>query len=141
MKFRNLGKKYLVKLEKGEDIINALTKFCQEQGIKSGIVVNGIGGVSEVVLKYFNLEKKEYIAKKFSGKNFELLSLSGNISLLENKPFLHLHAVLGDEKYQVFGGHLDSAIVAVTAEIIIDPSTEFVSRKMDNKFDLNLLDF
>ncbi|MFA6089566.1 MAG: PPC domain-containing DNA-binding protein, partial [Candidatus Woesearchaeota archaeon] len=92
MKSKKINNGYIIRLEKGEEIIELLTKFCKNNKIKSGIIT-GIGGTDNACLKYYDLEKKEYLSKKFSGKNYEIVSLNGNISLIKNEPFMHIHAV------------------------------------------------
>lgn len=139
MKFKKIKNGYVVKLEKGEEIIESLTKFCRDNNIKAGFIA-GIGAADNVVLKYYNKEKKEYLSKKFSGESYEIISLSGNISLLGDKPFLHVHIALSQADYKVFGGHLGSADITVTGEIIITSCDSRIKRKLDNDFGLNLFD-
>lgn len=139
MKSKKLNNGYILKLEKGEEIISALTKFCEDNDIKSGSVA-GVGGTDDVSLKYYDLAKGDYISKTFGGKNYEIISLNGNISLVKEKPFIHIHAVLGDSDYNAFGGHLGSALVAITCEITINLADDVFNRKLDNEFKLNFLD-
>ena len=139
MKSKKLNNGYIIKLEKGEEIVFALTKFCEDNDIKSGSIA-GVGGTDNVSLKYYDLAKGEYISKKFSGKNYEIISLNGNISLVNGKPFVHIHTVLGDSDYNAFGGHLGSALIAITCEITIHLADDLFNRKLDNEFKLNFLD-
>ncbi|MEO2152751.1 MAG: DUF296 domain-containing protein, partial [Thermococcus sp.] len=37
---------------------------------------------------------------------FELLTLLGNVSIKDGRPFAHLHVTLGNASGDVFGGHL-----------------------------------
>ena len=84
--------------------------------------------------------KKEYIPKRFAeGINYEIITLNGNISRLEGKPFVHVHITLGDQNYKVFGGHLGSANISITAEIYINVVDEAIDRKLDEGFKLNFL--
>ncbi|KKS99422.1 MAG: hypothetical protein UV76_C0020G0001, partial [Candidatus Nomurabacteria bacterium GW2011_GWA2_43_15] len=85
--------------------------------------------------------KGEYLPKRFSGKNYEIVSLNGNISLVEDKPFVHLHIMLGDSDYRTFGGHLGSAVVDITCEIAINMSDSVINRKFNNEFKVNFWDF
>ncbi len=119
--------------------MEALAKFCEEKNIKSGSIA-GLGGTDNAWIKYYDLKKKKYISKKFSGKNYEIISLNGNISGLNRKPFLHVHAALGDSNFKVFGGHLGSAVIAITGEIIINVTDSVIKRKLDDEFKLNFLD-
>lgn len=139
MKEKQLNNGYILKLEKGEEILDSLTKFCADNDIRSGSIT-GIGGADNVVLKYYNLEKTDYDSRTFSGKNYEILSLNGNISQVDSKPFLHIHATIGDSDYKVFGGHLGSAKIGITCEIIIHTYDETVGRKLDENLRLKFLD-
>jgi len=140
MQFKQIGNGYILKIEKGEELIRALTVFCEENGVSSGSV-SGIGGTDDVVIKYYDLEKEAYCSKCFSGKNYEIISLTGNISLVQGKPFAHLHVALGDSDYHVLGGHLESAVIDITWEITIHMTDDVLNRKFDEELKLNLLDF
>lgn len=139
MKRKKLNNGYMLKLEKGEEILDSLTKFCSDNNIRSGSIT-GIGGADNVVLKYYDLEKTDYTSRTFNGKNYEILSLNGNISIVDGKPFLHIHATIGDSDYKVYGGHLGSATIGITCEIIIHPAEDTIGRKLDDTFRLKLLD-
>ena len=136
MEYKRENEKYFIKLEKGEEVIKTLTLFCYQNDIKSGII-SGIGGANEVTVKFFDIDKKEYVPKDFSAKNFEILSLTGNVSLVEEKPFIHIHAIFGDSEYKIFGGHLSKAVIGITAEIEIRKTEHVLIRKPDSEFGLN----
>lgn len=139
MKFKEINNGYIIRLEKGEEVIQILTKFCADNNIKSGSI-SGIGGTDNVTLKYYDQEKKEYTSKRFSGKNYEIIGLNGNISLVEGKQFLHIHTVLGDSDYRTFGGHLESATIGITCEITINMADSTINRKFDDEFKLYFMD-
>lgn len=139
MQSKKLTDGYILKLEKGEEIIETLAKFCGDNNIKSGSVT-GIGGTDNATLKYYDREKKEYIPKNFSGKDYEIVSLLGNISLVEGMPFAHIHIALGDADYNLFGGHLGSAVTSITCEITINMTDGILNRKLDDEFKLNFLE-
>jgi len=140
MKSKKVNNTYIVRLEKGEEILSSLTKFCEENKIYSGSV-SGIGGADEVTLKYYDLIQKKYLEKRFNeGINYEIIALNGNISRLDGKPFIHMHITLGDPQYKVFGGHLGSAKISITAEIYINVVDTAIDRKFDEGFQLNFLD-
>lgn len=139
MKSKKTSTGYIVRLEKGEEVIETLTKFCETEKIKSGSI-SGIGATNNVDLKSFDEKTKKYLEKKFSGEDYEILSLNGNITLLNGKPFLHLHAVLSDPNYNAFGGHIGSVVISVTGEIVINIFDVTIPRKLDNEFQLNFID-
>jgi predicted DNA-binding protein with PD1-like motif len=117
-----------VRLHAGEDVHGSLTVLCAEHGIGAGFVVSGIGMLESPSLGYFDTEAKAYGERTFPGRH-ELLSLAGNISLREGTPFAHLHVVLGNPDYSVFGGHLFSASVGLTLEVLIQAVPGAVMRR------------
>lgn len=130
---------YILRLVRGEEIINSLRCFVENKKIPSGILW-GIGAIKNVEIGYFDDKKKEYLKKKYK-KSLEILSLSGSISFIENKPYIHIHCVLGDEKLKGLGGHLFSGITSATVEIYIYSLSRKICRKKDESepfFLLNL---
>ncbi|GAA6816666.1 hypothetical protein HpBTM60_00750 [Helicobacter pylori] len=90
-------------------------------------------------LNFYNLETQTY-EKRAVEEPLELISLLGNISRVDDKPFAHLHATFGTNQYQTLSGHLTKAIVSATAEIVITMTDLDINRKHDSKIGLNLLD-
>ncbi len=106
---------FLVCLHPGDSVRACLEQACLELGIQ-GASVNGIGGLCEVELGFWR--SPDYQRKKLDG-NWEMLSLLGNISCYEGRPFAHLHVSLADEHLNVVGGHFFEARVTATAEIFL----------------------
>jgi predicted DNA-binding protein with PD1-like motif len=136
MKSKKVEGGYLVVLERGEEVVKSLTDFVKENNIEGGEIY-GIGGVKDVVLGFFDTTKKEYLKRRFKG-NFELVSLVGNVSLLEGKPFLHLHSAVSGSDFALFGGHLFEATISVTGEFYFRIQPKVV-RKFDSDIGLNLI--
>lgn len=136
MEYTKKDGSYLIRLMKDEDLFLTLEKFAKEEGLTAGHV-SGIGALKDIELGFYHLEEKYYQKKKFS-EDHELLSLSGNLSLLDGKEFFHLHTVISDDQFQCFGGHLFSAVVAVTVEIYFTPVALPLSRAHDSCIGLNL---
>lgn len=124
-------------LEKGEDIVECITTFADDQDL-TFTSVSGIGACDDVVLKFFNLTTKQYEEKHIT-EPLELTSLLGNISRLDNGHFAHLHATFGTQSYETFSGHLAKAIVSATAEIILTVTDLDIQRSFKDAVGLNLL--
>lgn len=139
MEFKKFGGKYIIRLEKGEEIVSTITELVKKEKISLGRI-SGIGAVNRVVVGLFELETKEYHKKEFNGA-FEILNLSGNISQMEEKEYLHFHITIGDKDFNAYGGHLNEAVVSATAELIIDVIDGSVDRYFDEGVGLNLLKF
>ena len=58
---------------------------------------------------------------------------------MEAEPFPHLHVTLADVNFQLLGGHLNEAEISVTGELIVEPFSGVVERKIDQETGLNLL--
>lgn len=139
MEFTQNNDKYLIRLERGEEIISTLKDFCKKQNIKAGFI-SGIGAVDSVTLGYFNPQIKSYNEETIN-EYMEITSLIGNVSTKNDEPYLHLHlnATAGD--YNTIGGHLISGTISLTAEISLIAFDAKVSRKYNEELGINLLDF
>ena len=116
-------------LEKGDDLIPALTAILKEAKISAG-AITGIGAVTGAELGYFNGQTKSY-EKIHVQENLEIVSLKGNISTKNKEIFPHLHAVLSKKDFSVVGGHLFAGIVyAFEFEILVLAGKPF-TRKFD----------
>ena len=106
-----------MRLERGEEAIEALTSLVTKNKIPCGFL-QGIGTIDNVELGYFDVKAKRYKTKKIK-QTLEVVSLLGNISYKEKKPFVHVHVSLADSNQKLVGGHFFRGTVAVTLEIFI----------------------
>jgi predicted DNA-binding protein with PD1-like motif len=136
MEFTKFGNKYIVRLDKGEEIVETLKEFCSQQEIKLGWV-KGIGAVGEATIGLFETREKVYHSIDLEG-DYEITSLLGNISTMDGKTYLHLHATLGDREYKVRGGHFSRGVISATGEFLIESIDGEVDREFDDEIGLNL---
>ncbi len=108
--------KWAIVLSKGDNLINALKQFANDNKIFGSI--NGIGALLWAELGYFDFRCNKYFRRRFEG-GFELLALNGNIVYTEDEPIIHIHVVLGNPDFQVIGGHLFDGEISITGEIIV----------------------
>lgn len=137
--FRKLDNTYVVRLNKGAEIISAIKDFCTSNNVKVG-TIQGIGAINSVTFGFFNPETKQYNEKVFEGPR-EITSLIGNISTKNGETYLHLHMTASGEDYNTIGGHLINATISLTGEIFITPINGTVEREFCKKTGLNLLSF
>jgi len=130
---------HIIRLERGEELIDALTTFCEKRSVRNAIF-QGIGAVENVQIGYYDLATKEYFFRTEPGV-FEVASMQGNVALVEGKPFIHVHAVLSrcEESLECIGAHIKEAHVAVTLEIYMTVLDTSVDRKHDDDIGLKLL--
>jgi len=136
MEYLQEENRYLLKLQRGEPVIDSLLRFFTREKIDTGFV-RAIGALKNVELGYFDFATKVYLRNKFPA-TYELLSLQGNISLVDGFPFCHAHVVLGEPTFHTIGGHLFEAEVAVTFEALIEKSSRLATRKFDPETGLKL---
>ena len=139
MEFRKFDNSYIIRLKKGEEIVETLKDFCSNQQIKLG-KVSGIGAVNKVTVGLFDIDRKEYHSSDLIG-NYEITTLTGNISTKDGETYLHLHINVADAQHKTYGGHLNSAIISATGEIIIDTIDGEVDQGFSEEIGLNLFKF
>jgi predicted DNA-binding protein with PD1-like motif len=131
------GRTYIFKIGRGKDLLESLTDFCHDNQIKCGIV-NCIGALENATLGHFDQDKKKY-EKHVIGKPTEILSLLGNISIMDNRSNVHAYITLADEKGAVLGGQLLLGNKVFIAEVFVQELVgEPKVRKQDKTTKLNL---
>ena len=129
---------YMLRLEKGEDVLPAIADFCKRKGILSGSF-RAIGAVEQAKIGFYNLAEKKYGDITYAEAR-EVASMTGNIAQVDDAPFIHAHAVLTDMvKNESIGGHVFEATVAVTLEVHLVAFNESISRELDTDIGLKLL--
>jgi uncharacterized protein len=131
----NGEKVWIVVLSSGDEIISSLTTFAKEHRL-SGSQFTAIGAFRDVVLGYFDWQRKKYARIPVS-EQVELLSLSGFIT---EGPKVHAHAVLGKSDGSACGGHLLEGHVRPTLELRLTESRSPLVRRLDPESGLPLID-
>jgi len=139
MIFKKFGNKYILRIDRGEEVVATLKTFCTDQNITLG-AVTAIGAANRATIGLFNTETKQYQSTELTG-DFEITSVAGNISTMHGEVYLHLHATLSDAQYHTFGGHLNAAFISGTCELIIDVMDGACDREFSGTVGLNLLKF
>jgi len=129
MKYFVLGSSYIVRLDAGEKIVETLKALCERDAIGGGFF-NGLGAVGEAEIGHFDPESNGYSWVRLSDP-YEIVSLYGNITLADGKPFIHVHIALGDNTFAVRGGHLKEAVVSVTCEVTLTRFRDDIGRTKD----------
>jgi predicted DNA-binding protein with PD1-like motif len=126
-------------LASGSDLYEEMTKIVQREDILIGRI-QGIGAVTQAKIAYYDQNKSEYINLEFSD-GMEIVSLTGNISMRDGKPFIHAHIVLSDREGKTFGGHLLPGTKLFACELFIEEfDGEKLIRTKDGKTGLFLWD-
>jgi uncharacterized protein len=138
MKCRKMDSVYFVRIDKGEEIVSELRKVCEKHNITLG-KVSGIGAVDKATIGFFEPAIKQYHKTELTGDH-EITMLTGNITTMNEKIYLHLHINMANSENKTFGGHLNEAYVSATCEVIIEEFQGEVNRFLEETSGLNLLE-
>jgi predicted DNA-binding protein with PD1-like motif len=133
----NTDQPFILALKMGENLFEGILRVANDANLKAASI-NGLGALDDVTVAYYNLHTKQYQTKLFKGM-YELISVNGNIAFVDGKRFLHIHAALGTDTYDVVGGHIMDATVGPSAEITIIPLGGKMNREFDEQTGLKLL--
>ncbi len=118
MRYSVDGDLIFIRMDDGENFYNVLNGVLKELGVKSAVVLNGIGMLKDFEIGWFNVEKGQYERERISVPH-ELVSTSGNVSDRDGEAFAHLHVSLAGPSRSVVGGHLFEATVCNTVEMFL----------------------
>jgi predicted DNA-binding protein with PD1-like motif len=129
---------FAVVLETGEDALACLQRFAEDRQIFAA-QVTGIGAFSDVVLKYFDWDRKEYLSISL-GEQVEVASLVGDIAEgPSGEPSVHVHVVVGKRDGTALAGHLGEGRVRPTLELIVTESPAHLRKIKDPQTGLALI--
>ena len=130
--FNWVQKIHYIKFKKNDLLLESLTQYAKENNIKTA-EISFIGAVQNVNVMYFNQSKKEYDKHTFDGGH-EVLNGLGNISILDDEPFVHVHMTVADKNGNAFGGHLDEGTKIWLIEAVIKQPS-FFGKGIERHFD------
>ena len=140
MQFRNFKNKYFVRIDRGEEIISSLKNLCESEKITLA-EVKALGAVDDFTVGLFDTKEKKYHSNTFKFPA-EITSLWGTVTTMDGKFYAHLHMSAADKEGKVWGGHLNSAVVSATCEMIVEKVPDgVVERKFSDEIGLNLFEF
>lgn len=139
MEYKRYDNTIIMRLDPAEEICEKLLYVAEKENIMLA-QISGLGAINNFTTGVFDTVNKEYHSNSFSGA-FEIVSLTGTLTRKEKEPYLHIHLSAGDLKGNVFGGHLNRAIVSATAEIVIHIINGNTGRKYSEEIGLNLFEF
>ena len=129
---------YAVVLATGDEVMGCLQRFAVAERICAA-QITGIGAFSDVVLQYFDWERKKYLPILID-EQVEVASLIGDVALAPSgEPTLHIHLVVGNRHGNAMAGHLARAHVRPTLELIITESPTHLRKRKDAESGLALI--
>ena len=131
-----LGRIVFAQLSEGEDLLETITLAAEKSHITAGCFIF-IGTLKKANLGFYHKGKYKTIKIDIP---LEIVSCMGNVSVKENKPFVHAHISVSNEKSEVMGGHLmPGCIIAAAGELVLIEAVNVrLIRKLDEKTQLFL---
>ena len=139
MDYKRFQDTLIVRMDRGEEILEQLRIVSEKENIKLA-EISALGAVNDFTVGVFKTAEKKYYANHFTGDH-EIVSLTGTISTMDGAYYAHLHMSAGNAEGQVFGGHLNRALVSATCEMIVRIIDGRVERAFNEDVGLNLFRF
>jgi hypothetical protein len=111
------GRAFAGRLDTGSDLVAEIERFCLEREITAA-QVTVIGAVRRARYAYYEQTDHRYLELE-TETHHEIVGFIGNVSLRDDKPFLHAHATFADASGATVGGHLLRGIEVFAAEVMI----------------------
>ena len=108
----------------------------------AGATFNGLGGFGEIQVGIYDEDKHDYNAPVRQGM-YEMVSLMGNVSMDQGELFVHAHAAfsfMDHGEMKVIGGDLRKAVVNYTAELVLTPTEQSITRQYDQATEIDIWD-
>ena len=99
--------------------------------------MNAIGATDQAVIGVYDLKDQAYREEKLTGF-MEITSLTGNITFVNDKPYIHLHATVADQQHTIHGGHVINMRVGATCEMFVRVLDGSVGRVRNEELGINL---
>lgn len=110
-----------LRLLPGIDLKKAIAEHCKAQQIKAGVILSGVGSLSQAQLRFATAKAGTILQGPF-----EIVSMTGTCS----DQGLHVHLSIADSEGKVLGGHLmEGCLIYTTAEIVILDCEEHVFQR------------
>jgi len=139
MNFKKFTNFFILKISRGEEINEAIEKFCQKNAKNGGFFI-GLGAVEDATMAHYSVKNKKYSQKEIK-KPLELTNITGNVCFSEGKILIHSHAAFADKNLKTISGHLVKAKVSGACEIIFFPFNKKIKKVYDKVTGLKLMAF
>ena len=139
MEYRKFGNTLVVRIDKGEEILESVKVLAEKENIKLASI-QALGAINDFTVGVLDTATRQYKSNSFTGA-YEIVSLTGTINTKNDEFYCHLHLSAGNDKGEVFGGHLNRAVVSATCEMIVTLIDGRVDREFSDEIGLNLFKF
>ena len=139
MDYRRFGNTIVARMDRGEEILGELKEICLKEDVQLASV-SALGAVDDFTVGVYKVDEQKYYSNHFQGA-YEIVSLTGTVNTMDGEYYAHLHMSAGNDKGEVFGGHLNRAVISATCEMVISVIDGEVDRVKDPVVGLNVYQF
>jgi hypothetical protein len=131
-------KNYVIVLAKDDEVMSGLADFARENNVTSASFT-AIGAFSHATVAWFDDSRKEFKLIPIK-QQVELVSMIGDIALVNDKPAVHTHVSVASSDGTVRGGHVINAFVFPTLELFMTVYPAPLHKQPDEATGLELID-
>jgi predicted DNA-binding protein with PD1-like motif len=129
---------YAVIFAKGDEIMSGLTEFALREILVAGHFT-AIGALERARFGWFDRAQNAYRNIPID-EQVEMISLIGDVGLVNGAPQIHAHGAVGFPDGQMRGGHILEAVVWPTLELFLTAYRTPLIKTHDAETDLSLFD-
>jgi predicted DNA-binding protein with PD1-like motif len=122
----------------GDDVLPGLQELAEAEDL-DGCSFTAVGAFEEAVLGWYDLEAQEYRDIPVR-KQCEVLTMTGDITRSPKGRTVHAHVVVGLRDGTTRGGHVLSAKVRPTLEVVLNETPAQLHRTFDPNVGIALID-
>lgn len=131
MQYAQMGDRYILRLDEGEEALATLRRFLVEHDILGGSLI-AWGTFRRLRLQYNRAAAGRFEPHLLDLDGpLEVASLLGNTAVLDGEPVLHAHVTVGDAAFRTYSGHLAEGTVGPTLEALVSPLPRALHRFWD----------
>jgi uncharacterized protein len=131
-------KQYAIVLSKNDEVISGITAFARQHKVTAASFT-AIGAFSHATVAWFDDRKKQFKLVPIN-EQVELVSMIGDIALVDDRPAVHTHVSVASSDGTVRGGHVINAYVFPTLELFMTVYPTPLHKEKDEATGLELID-
>jgi predicted DNA-binding protein with PD1-like motif len=128
---------HVFRVKPGQELLDSISRYCQENRVSSGTIIGIIGSVENAKLNFLKALPGKYDSVDYSGP-LEIVCAQGSVAVKDDTLIIHIHIQLSGQDI-CSGGHLAEATVFSTAEVTLGELDYQLRRQTDDYTGLNEL--
>ena len=131
-------KVYSIIFYKDDEVLSGLTDFAISNHITDAHFT-AIGAARGATLAWLDLDRKVYEAIPVT-LQVEILALTGDVAVLNGRPSVHMHTILGRSDGSTVGGHVFALHADPTVEVFLTADATPLNKRSDAPSGMKLID-